>query len=139
MRGLKRAAAVIGIVFVAACAYAVWYVYGAWPVPDGYEFPRHSIWGGGPDVLLVGELVDEGGCIRAAGGGGTTIVWPPGFSLSIEDGQPVVHGAGRNVGMGAVIRLVGGEYTRSELRGVAEGAGRTRCPAPFFLTTGYAD
>jgi hypothetical protein len=137
MRALRRAGLVVGVVLVAASVYGLWYVYGAWPVPDGYEFPRHSIWGGGPTALFEGGLSDHDGCITTDGG--STVVWPPGFSLSIEAGRPVIHGAGQDLQMGQQVRLGGGEYTRTELAAVASGAAATRCPEPFFLTTGLAN
>lgn len=43
-----------------------WYIYGAWPVPEGYSSPRHSMFGG-PDALFAGSLEDVDGCIRTAG------------------------------------------------------------------------
>jgi hypothetical protein len=137
MRALKRAGVLVAVLLVAAGAYALWYVYGAWPVPDGHEFPRHSIWGGGPTALFEGNLSDHDGCITTDGG--ATVVWPPGYSLSVEAGRPVIHGDGGDIQMGQQIRLGGGEYSRGELRGVAAGAATSRCPEPFFLTTGLAD
>ncbi len=137
MRALKRAGLVVAALLVAVAAYWLWYVYGAWPVPDGYEFPRHSMWSGGPTALFEGSLEDHDGCV--ATDGGSTVVWPPGFSLSVVAGRPVVHGGGRNIEMGQAIRLGGGEYSRAELPDIASGAAATRCPEPFFLTTGFAD
>jgi hypothetical protein len=137
MTRLRRFAIMTLIIFVAAGAYAAWYVYGAWPVPEGYEFPRHSLWGGGPGALFVGTLMDEDGCILTDAGG--TVVWPPGSWLSVTDGEPIVHVSGREVRMGERIPLGGGEYPRAGLAAVAPGAARTRCPEPFFLTTGIAD
>lgn len=123
--------------FVAAAAYAVWSVYGAWPVPDGYEFPRHSIWGGGPTALFEGILVDADGCITTDGG--DTVVWPPGSWLSVNGGAPLVHTDFSQVRMGERVRLGGGFYSRAQLAGVAASAAESRCPEPFFLTTGIAD
>jgi hypothetical protein len=121
----------------AAAWFVLWNVYGAWPVPEGYEFPRHSIWGGGPAALFEGTLVEEDGCILADGGG--AVVWPLGSWLSIDQGEPIVHVSWREVRMGERVRLGGGEYSRDELAGVAAGAAETRCPGPFFLTRGIAD
>lgn len=126
----------MAVVLVAMGAYALWYVYGAWPVPDGYEFPRHSMWSGGPTALFEGELVDQDGCIRTRGEGGATVVWPPGYSLQLNGGRPAVHGSGRVVGMGASIRMGGGWYdTWDQVASV--GTSATRCAPPFFLTTGF--
>jgi hypothetical protein len=97
------------------------------------------MWGGTPTALFEGKLVDVDGCVRTAGDDGYTVVWPPGFSLSIDDGEPVVHGIGHDARMGEWVRLVGGEYPDGQLSSVASGAAGTRCPAPFWLTTGFAD
>ncbi len=132
MRALKRAGLVVAVLVVAGGAYALWYVYGAWPVPDGYEFPRHSQWGGGPTALFEGELVDEDGCIR--GSDGATVVWPPGYSLHLHDGRPEVHGGGQVVGMGVSVRMGGGWYDQWEAS-IFSGAA-TRCAPPYFLSTG---
>lgn len=132
---IMRAVLGAGLVVAAVLAFVLWYVYGAWPVPSGYEFPRHSLWGGGPTALFEGTLVERDGCIRTDGG--DTVVWPPGYSLSVEAGQPVVHGSGLQVRMGERVRLGGGEYSRSQLGAVASHGAQTRCQAPFFLTTGF--
>lgn len=136
---LVRTLGVVGVLILAAGACALWNVYGAWPVPDGYEFPRHSMWGGGPVALFEGQLEVVDGCIRTVGVEPTTVVWPPGYSLSLQDGQPIVHGIGHDARMEESIRLGGGYYTRDQLRAVAAGAAETRCPGPFFLTTGLGD
>ena len=83
---------VLGIVAVAVALYLALTAYGSWPVPSGYSFPRHSMWGG-PDALYVGTLEDVDGCIRAVGDDSFAVVWPPGYRLSVEDGQPVIHGS----------------------------------------------
>ena len=133
-----RSLVVVSVVaLTTGVALTAWSVYGAWPVPEGYEFPRHSIWGGGPAALFEGTLVEEDGCIVTDSGG--TVVWPPGSWLSVDDGEPIVHVSWRAVRMGELVRLGGGVYSRAELAGVAGGAAVTRCPEPFFLTTGLAD
>lgn len=134
---LRRLAKVMGIALVVAVALTAWSVYGAWPVPEGYEFPRHSLWGGGPTALFEGTLVEEDGCIVTDGGG--TVVWPPGSWLSVEEGEPIVHVSGREVRMGERVGLGGGQYSRAGLADVASGAAESRCPEPFILTTGIAD
>jgi hypothetical protein len=140
MRALKRTGLVVAVLLVAGGAFALWYVYGAWPVPDGYEFPRHSLLGG-PQAGLAGTLVEEDGCIRIRGdrGGGVTVVWPPGYSLSVEAGRPVVHGGSRNIGMGQQVLLGGGQFSRAQLHEIGSAAATTPCPEPLFLTTGFAD
>ena len=132
---IYRALLVLGLLILAAGACAVWNVYGAWPVPDGYEFPRHSMWGGGPTALFDGELVEVDGCVRTAGDDGYTVVWPPGYSLSLQDGQPIVHGIGRDARMGAPVRMGGGFYETVPPTGRDVGG----CPPPFFLSTGFID
>lgn len=137
MRALKRAGLVLGVLLLAGGAYALWYVYGAWPVPEGYEFPRHSLWGSGPDALFEGELVWQGGCIRTSEGeGGSTVVWPPGYSLRLTNGQVEVHGSGRVVRMGERVRMGGGWYETNDGFDVLP---ETRCPAPYMLSTGFVD
>ena len=142
MISLKRAGVGVGVLVIAGVAFLLWYVYGAWPVPDGYEFPRHSHWGGGPTALFTGELVDEDGCIRTSGEGRATVIWPPGYSLRLDNNRrPEVSGGGRVIAMGMQVRLGGGTYdTRTQLAGIStQGAADTRCPPPFFLTTGLAE
>ena len=90
MKVLRRSLLVLGTVAVAVALYLAWSTYGAWPVPSGYSFPRHSMWGG-PQALYTGTLEDVSGCIRAAGDESFAVVWPPGYRLSIESGEPVIH------------------------------------------------
>jgi hypothetical protein len=130
----RRAMLSLGVLIVAIATYLLWYLYGPWPVPDGYAFPRHSIWGGGPVALYVGPLSVDDGCIRTVGVEPQTVVWPPGFILTIEDGEPIVHGNYHEVRMGAPVRLVGGSYGGAPPTSRTEG-----CPPPYFLTTGFAD
>jgi hypothetical protein len=134
---LSRLPAVLGISLVVVAAYLAWSVYGAWPVPAGYEFPRHSHWEGGPTALYEGALAESHGCITTEGG--DTVIWPPGSWLSLDDGKPVVHVSGRDVRMGEPVRLVGGSYSRDEVASVVASAAGSRCPEPFWLTTGIAD
>ena len=70
----------LGIIAVAVPVALAWYAFGAWPVPSGYSFPRHSMFGG-PDALYVGTLEDVDGCIRTAEYGSFAVVWPPGSRL----------------------------------------------------------
>jgi hypothetical protein len=137
MRVLRRAALTLAIVLLAAGGFAVWYVYGAWPVPQGYEFPRHSMWGGGPGGLFEGTLVETDGCIRTHDG--LTVIWPPGYRLVIVGGVPVVHGSGQEIRMGEPVALGGGWYESGPLPEVAASAETSRCGGPYFLTTGLAD
>ena len=129
---LARALVVIGLLTLAAGGFAAWNVYGAWPVPDGYAFPRHSIWGGGPTARFEGRLADVDGCIRTAGNDGASVVWPPGFSITVEDGMPVVHGILHDVRMGELVRMAGGWYETVPPTGRDVGS----CPPPYFLSTG---
>lgn len=134
MRTLKRLAVAVTVVLLAVGGYALWYVYGAWPVPAGYEFPRHSLWGGGPAALFVGKLVEVDGCLRTSGSDAATVVWPPGYSLDVTDGRPEVHGSGQVIHLGETVQLGGGWY-EARTTFLPE----TRCPAPFFLTTGLVE
>jgi hypothetical protein len=124
-------------VFVAAVALSVgWLKYGGWPAPDGYSFPRHSMFGG-PDALFVGALEDVDGCIRTAGAGSFAVVWPPGHRLSIEGGEPVVHAGFDLVGMGELVRMGGGYY--EDGRPPPETRDVGTCAPPYFLSTGFND
>lgn len=111
---LGRSLIVLAIAVVAIALSVGWYAFGAWPVPNGYSFPRHSQFGG-PDALYVGTLENVGGCIRAAGDDSFAVVWPPGYWLSIDAGEPVVHGGFREVRMGEPVRM-GGGYARMDCR-----------------------
>ena len=110
MRRLKRGVLAMVIAVLAVAAFTGWYVYGALPVPNGYTFPRHSIWGSGPAAFFEGTLLIEDGCIRTAEGTPATVVWPPGYRLAIEDGQPVVHGGDEPVRIELSTRMGGGWY-----------------------------
>jgi hypothetical protein len=131
----KRLALATGVVVLAISGYAAWYVYGAWPVPDGYSFPRHSFWGGGPAALFEGKLHDSGGCIRTAGTQHFTVVWPPGYRLTLAGGQPVVQGGGRDLRMGELVRMGGGFYEDGDPPPTTFDLGS--CPPPYFLSTGF--
>jgi hypothetical protein len=135
MRWIKRGAAVLVLVLLAGAAYTGWYVYGAWPEPVGYDFPRHSIWGGGPLALFEGTLGMESGCVRTAGPSALTVVWPPGYRLVIVDDEPIVIGGSRDVRMGHEIRMGGGSYGRPPPTSFNIGD----CPGPYFLSTGFED
>ena len=136
MRWLKRGVLAMVIAVLAVAAFTGWYVYGAWPVPDGYTFPRHSIWGSGPAALFEGTLLIEDGCIRTAEGTPATVVWPPGYRLAIEDGQPVVHGGDEPIRMELSIRMGGGWYESGSPPPTSFDIGN--CPPPYFLSTGLA-
>ncbi len=139
MRLIGRVTLVVAALAVLALGAGASYLHGPVPVPDGYAFPRHSLWGSGPGGLYQGTLADDDGCIRATGDEEVTVVWPPGYRLGLGPDGPTVHAGGRQVAMGQAVRLGGGWYDRDQLRGVAAGAAETRCPGPFFLTTGFVD
>ena len=127
-----------GVAFVGALLLVAAYFIRT-PVPAGYDFPRHSWWGGGPAALLSGTLVEEGGCIRVQGAFGTdTVVWPARYSLRLRDGGLQVSGDGRTAHLGSTVALAGGEYgTADELESTT--GETTRCPAPYWATTGWGD
>ena len=137
VRSRRRFVLVLGVIVVAVALSVLWYVYGSWPVPDGYSFPRHSSWGGGPDALYEGTLQEEDRCIRTAGDGSFAVVWPPGYRLSLEDGKPVVQGGGREVGMAEAVRMGGGYYEDGQPPPGARDVGS--CAPPYFLSNGFAD
>lgn len=136
MRPLGRGLLVVGVVAMAAGLYLAWSTFGSWPVPQGYSFPRHSMWGG-PDALFEGTLEEVDGCIRGGAGESFAVVWPPGYRLSLTDGQPVVHGGGQEVGMDEPVRMGGGYYEDGAPPPGTRDIGS--CEAPFFLSTGFSD
>ena len=127
--------ALLAIVFSVVLSVA-WLTYGAWPVPAGYAFPRHSIWGG-PTALFEGTLVLEGSCIRTDGEDGATVVWPPGYRLAIVGGEPVVFGGSGSLRMREPVRMGGGWYEDGHPPPTSFDVGH--CPAPYFLSTGFVD
>jgi hypothetical protein len=133
---VRRSLSVLGVVAAVVALAFVWNVFGGWPVPSGYSFPRHSIFGG-PDALFVGTLEDVDGCIRANGDESFAVVWPPGYWLSVEDGEPVVHGLARDAEMGEPVSMGGGFYEGGEPPPGSHDIGD--CSPPFFLSTGLID
>lgn len=133
---LRRAGLAFAIAVVAVVLALVWNVFGGWPVPGGYSFPRHSQFGG-PDAEFVGTLEDVDGCIRATADGSFAVVWPPGYWLSIEDGEPFVRGLARGAGMGEPVRMGGGYYEDGQPPPGSRDIGD--CAPPFFLSTGLSD
>jgi hypothetical protein len=77
------------------------------------------------------------GCIRAAGSESFAVVWPPGYWLSIEVGEPIVHGGSGEVGMGEQVRMGGGYYEDGAPPPGSRDVGN--CAPPFFLSTGLTD
>ena len=136
MKVVRRAFLALGVVVVAGALYRAWYVYGGWPAPNGYSLPRNSMLGG-PTALYVGTLEDVEGCIRAAGDISFAVVWPPGYHLSIEGGEPVIYGRFREVGMGEPVRMGGGYYEDGRPPPGTRDVGS--CAPPFFLSTGFSD
>jgi hypothetical protein len=137
MKRLKRIGLVVGVAILAAGGFGIWYVYGAWPVPEGYEFPRHSEFGG-PSALFEGELQELEGCVRAATDfGAFTVVWPPGYSLTLDQGEPIVNGGALRVRMGEPVRMGGGYYESGDPPPGARDLGD--CPAPYFFSTGFVE
>jgi hypothetical protein len=134
MRILRRVALASVLVVAAVIGVVAWSTYGAWPVPEGYAFPRHSIWGG-PTALYEGSLRIEGACIQTQDG--ATIVWPPFSSLAIVDGEPVVRLGIAELRIGPAVRLGGGWYESGDPPPTTFNL--QTCPAPYFLTTGVAD
>ena len=136
MRSIGVVVAIVAVVGVVAIGFVAWNVYGTWPVPAGYAFPRHSLWGSGPAGLYEGRLVVDDGCILTEDG--DTVIWPPFSSLAITDGQPIVRIGLDSVQIGDPVRLGGGYYEAGLLPEVARGADRWGCPGTYFLTTGPA-
>ena len=95
------------------------------------------MWGSGPDALYVGTLEDMDGCIRAAGDESFAVGWPPGYRLSVEGGEPVITGGGREVRMGEAVRMGGGHYEDGQPPPGTRDVGS--CRPPFFLSTGFSD
>jgi hypothetical protein len=137
VKTLKRIGLGLLVAVLAFGAYAAWYVYGQWPVPEGYAFPRHSMWGSGPAALFEGTLEDVDGCIRTSGAQQFTVVWPPGYSLAIVDGEPVIRGGSRDLRMSQSVRMGGGYYESGDPPPTTLTVGN--CPPPYFLSTGFAE
>jgi hypothetical protein len=78
----------------------------------------------------------QDGCIRTVGATPATVVWPPGYRLAIEDGQPVVHGGDEPIRMELSIRMGGGWYESGSPPPTSFDIGN--CPPPYFLSTGLA-
>ena len=95
------------------------------------------MWGGGPAGLFEGALEDVDGCIRTAGEDSFAVVWPPRYRVSVEDGQPVIHGNLRDVGMGEQVAMGGGYYEDGARPPGTRDVGS--CTPPFFLSTGFTD
>jgi hypothetical protein len=86
-------------------------------------FIRQKPSGGRREVmqaLAVGRLVvDEVGCFRLrddrAGGRGDLVVWPPGYSMRVEDGEiQIVRGGGQTIArVGDNVRMGGGQIATS--------------------------
>ena len=133
MQWVKRGALALAVAVLAVAAYAGWSVYGAWPVPDGYVFPRHTIWGSGPAALFEGTLAIEDGCIQTAEAMPATVVWPPGYRLTVQDGAPVVLGGDEPIRMERPIRMGGGWYESGRPPPTSFNVGI--CPPPYFLST----
>jgi hypothetical protein len=138
MNWLTRIGLGLAVAVVTIGAFAAWSVYGTWPVPEGYAFPRHSMWGGGPAALFEGTLEEVDGCVRTQGGTQQfTVVWPPGYSLTLDRNEPVVHGNFREVRMGEAVRMGGGYYETGDPPPTTITVGN--CPPPYFLSTGFED
>jgi hypothetical protein len=134
---LKAVALLLGVPLLLVGGFLAWYVYGAWPVPAGYSFPRHSLWGGGPTALFEGTLDVDDGCIRTAGLQEFTVVWPPGYSLAIVDGEPVVRAVGVEIRMGEQVRMGGGYYESGDPPPTTFNLGS--CGPHYFLSTGVVE
>jgi hypothetical protein len=138
MGRLKRIALVAAVAVLVFSTFTAWYVYGSWPVPDGYSFPRHAAWGGGPTALFEGDLQEAEGCIQGATDSGAfSVVWPPGYHLTLDRGEPVLHGGSLQVRMGERVRMGGGYYETGEPPPGTRDLGT--CPPPYFLSTGFVD
>jgi hypothetical protein len=136
MRTFGRVGRIGGVVVAVVIGFLAWSTYGAWPVPQGYAFPRHSMYGG-PDALYEGRLAVEDG--RIVTEEGATVIWPPFSFLTVVDGEPVVRIGWRSLAVGAPVRLGGGYYGGGVLPDAAATAADWGCPGDYFLTTGPAD
>jgi hypothetical protein len=133
------AAVVLGVIAVVATVFVAGYFHRV-PAPAGFDMPRHGLWGGGPAALFTGTIVEEQGClVTDSDDDPSTVVWPARYYLRVNDGHLEVHGDGRVYVVGQPVALGGGQYHRDELNGVAPEAATTRCPEPFWLTTGWGE
>ena len=133
---IKRVGVALLALAIAGVAFVAWLTYGAWPVPAGYTYPRHSIWGG-PTGLFEGTLTLDGSCVRTDEASPATVVWPPGYRLAVVGAEPVVFGGTRGLRMGEPIRMGGGWYEDGSPPPTTFDLGD--CPAPYFLSTGFVD
>ena len=98
-------------------------------MPPGYDFVTHSLLpDSGMDALLEGGLAtlhqDGSWCLAVVAGSRnvTFIAWPENFTLVLsDDGKFEVHGDGKVLRQGEVVRLGGGEVTAG-IRHSTEGA-----------------
>jgi hypothetical protein len=136
----QRSLTMLGVIVAAMAAFGIWYAFQPAATSDGtpagYEFPQHTLSGGGPAAVFEGTLSEADGCLRA---GDATVIWPEDYSLTLEDGEPVVRGDGRDIGLGEAVRLGGGYYQEADLPDEALDALGGPCPGPFFLTTGFVE
>ena len=89
---------------------------------------------GGPTAAFTGSLEIRNRCVVTAGSQQFTVVWPPGYRLTIEDGEPVVLGDSAEIRMGEDVFMGGGYYETGEPPPGAFNIGG--CSSPYFLTTG---
>jgi hypothetical protein len=89
------------------------------------------------EALLTGELVIEDGCLRVDD---DVLVWPNGFSLSIEgEVIQVIDGTGQPIArVGDKVEVSGGEVGTSELPGgyLSELSAQLPsdcCPGPYWI------
>ena len=92
------------------------------------------------EALYEGSVVEVDGCLRLGEEPDShTVVWPPAFTLTTQDGERVVlDEEGRAVGrIGHFFRLGGGEVQTLWKNGPVDEAARTaaldRCPGRYWL------
>lgn len=83
-------------------------------VTDPY-FPQYPDLGGGPQALIEGTLVAEGGCLWVDGPSGRMLaLWPAAAHLESEDGGLVVRQGDHVARAGTAISAAGGVYNHAD-------------------------
>jgi hypothetical protein len=135
---MRRAATLL--VIVLALAGFLW-LRAFPPPPAGYQWPQHTLWGGGPTALGSGVLVERDGCIYLASEPGGEVrlpVWPMFATLAKKDDRLMIRIDGQTLAIGDTVWVGGGSY-EGALPDVMAAARDVPCDGPYFLVTGLAD
>ncbi len=132
----RRAVLVLGIAAVAVALYVAWSTYGFLARAERILLPA-PLDVGRPGCPLRRHSQRRGRMHSSGGDESFAVVWPPGYRLGTENGEPVVHGGPRDVGMGEQVRMGGGYYEDGQPPPGTRDVGS--CAPPFFLSTRFTD